>query len=58
METVVTSEDLSAGLIVLTDVDTAERIEGKIKYLGYDWSPTTSYQPNKVSQWFGKCAEN
>ena len=39
---------LSEGRIVLTEVDN-KMVEGRIKYLGYDWSPWTASQKTKVS---------
>ena len=40
--------DLSEGMIVLTEVDN-KLVEGRIKYLGYDWSPWTESEQTKVS---------
>ena len=42
------SADLSDGTIVLAEVDN-NMVEGRIKYLGYDWSPWTASQKPKVS---------
>ena len=39
---------LSEGRIVLTEVDN-KMVEGRIKYLGYEWSPWTESQQTKVS---------
>ena len=41
-------EDLSEGNLVLTEVDN-QMVEGRIKYLGYNWSPWTESQQTKVS---------
>ena len=41
-------EDLSEGNLVLTEVDN-QMVEGRIKYLGYDWSPWTASQKTEVS---------
>ena len=42
------SADLSEGTIVLTGVDN-KMVEGRIKYLGYEWSPWTESQKTEVS---------
>ena len=42
------SAELIDGTIVLTEVDN-KMVEGRIKYLGYDWSPWTASQKTKVS---------
>ena len=41
------SAELIDGTIVLTEVDN-KMVEGRIKYLGYDWSPWTASQKTKV----------
>ena len=43
-----TSAELSDGIIVLTEVDN-KMVEGRIKYLDYDWSPWTESQKTEVS---------
>lgn len=42
------SADLTDGTIVLTEVDN-KMVEGRIKYLGYEWSPWTASEKTEVS---------
>jgi len=44
-----TSAELSDGIIVLTEVDN-KMVEGRIKYLDYDWSPWTESQKTEENQ--------
>lgn len=46
IEEIFPSAELSDGTIVLTEVDN-KMVEGRIKYLGYDWSPWTASQKTK-----------